>query len=187
MSSVELPKSPSQDYLTDDERAFLRRMLSDPAEFPTQLGDWMQEYVAVHGEFTLAQVKSQSQFLPNVSIVAESQSGAPAQPNYGDLTTVGPQLTNLAAGKYLCIYGWQASTPLSALQKVRLSLNGVGDDLSRTTVTKFNPALTEPVFAQRAYIIDAPLPSNDVKMEYQDFFLDGAYFSTRFLVGLRLS
>lgn len=184
--------SPSLDSLTDAERLDLRRFLQFPEEFPPVFVSWLSEKVAVDGHFTTSQVDAFKQYLPQFSVIPTGESGAPNQPNYGDLATVGPKLEGLAAGKYLALYGFSlvGDDGSGTLAKAGISINGA-TPVEADTVPMLRPNplnLPIPQSAAIARVYDLPLPSNSLKLQYQDFFAgDAGVFANRFLITLRVS
>lgn len=191
MSTVPEPsRQPAKEFLTPEEREILRRFLKDAAEFPTELGSWVSEEIAVHGEFQRSQVEGLAAIYPRIAVVAAGETGAPNQPNWGDLTTPGPVVSDLAPGNYLCLYGFYMAGDdgSGTMGSTALQANGTTIAASSLTVLRFNPLLTNPLFAQRAYLVEGlDRPSNTIKMVYQDFFAgDVGTFQARFLITWRV-
>lgn len=58
MSNLEQPEAPREDeFLTQEERFQLKRLLSKPEEFPRELGAWITDYMGTNGFFQKSQVQ----------------------------------------------------------------------------------------------------------------------------------
>lgn len=93
------------DALTEQERAILQKLLSNPLEFPKEFKEWVSDYFATnvplipYGTF----LGSKLNIAKSGDYIATSQG--PGGLAYGDLATVGPSIIGIADGVYVVIWG----------------------------------------------------------------------------------
>ena len=104
--------------LNETQRADMDKMLGNPILFPKEFKDWMMDFVATN----IPLIPFSHLFGSHINIarsgnfVAASESKTAT--SYGDLATVGPQLTNLSDGTYLIAWGVRSRSRAS------ISVNG---------------------------------------------------------------
>ncbi len=102
---------------SEEVRDQAARLLSHPLHFPEEFKRWMGDFITTN----IPMIPFSHIFGAKLNIarsgdyIATSQSRVGA--GYGDLATVGPQITNLADGKYLIAFG------IKARQSASLSYN----------------------------------------------------------------
>ncbi len=97
----EFPAEPVRDEVA--------QLLSHPLHFPDEFKRWMGDYITVN----VPLIPFSHIFGSKVNIARSGNyvaaSETPSVPGtYGDMTTVGPQITGLADGKYLFAYGFKS-------------------------------------------------------------------------------
>lgn len=96
--------------------------LGHPLEFPPEFKQWLTEYVAQNvPKLPISQVFGFQ--LQRVRTDTVDTSQARSSTAYGDLTTVGPTLSDLANGWYLLIFGGNITGVNQG--RISVSLNGV--------------------------------------------------------------
>lgn len=139
MSSLEEPRQePDKDkYLTQPEREQLQRLLSQPEEFPRELGSWITDYVGTNAFLQKSQVQglpllnSQVQatleqmqtVLDTLSVIGTTYTDTPGTTitttSNGDVDLTGPSVS-VPAGTYFCfasaISSWQAGGTIGKLR-----------------------------------------------------------------------
>jgi hypothetical protein len=115
----------SPEALTD-----MQQKLSAPILFPKEFKQWLTDYVATN----IPMIPFSQIFGSHLNLARSgdhiSASESKTATSYGDLTTVGPQLTGLGAGTYLIMYGAYGRA------KASISFNGAAasDDDSFYTI-----------------------------------------------------
>lgn len=124
MSNLDTPPAgPDKDkYLTQPEREQLQRLLSQPEEFPRELGSWITDYVGTNAFLQ----KSQVQGLPllntqvadaletlettveTLSVIGTTYSDAAADSANVNNGVAADPVVAVPAGTYFCIYTAQA-------------------------------------------------------------------------------
>ena len=174
-------------YLTPDERASLRKVLSDPSEFPSLFGAWIAQYVALNGKVHPYQIAGLSRLTPRSDAVATSESRG-WNASYGDLATVGPQLDNLGSGTYLVMFS-ALVTHLEASVETHtsISINGAAPD-DDDGVEFFTTSNSNSYPVTRYQVLDLPLPSNTLKCQYKRIGsgATAAFWESRFLTAIRM-
>ena len=94
-------------------------LLAEPLHFPDEFKRWMLDYFAVNPP----QIPYSHIFGSRINLAREgnyvaAQESCASSATYVDLATVGPQLTNVADGKYLVMYG------ASSRGRTSISVNG---------------------------------------------------------------
>ncbi len=113
--------------MTEEDRKLLSKVLSKPLQFPENFKGWLSDYIAtnipklpishIYG-FKLEGVR----IAPTITTF-ESTSSA----TFGNLATVGPQLTGVADGLYLVFYGAKTFTTdfaLGTFSRMGIEVNG---------------------------------------------------------------
>lgn len=171
----ELAATPVKDVVTttlpEETRQTLDGLIGKPIFFPQEFKNWLMDYVAVniplipYGQILGAR---QNTGRSGVSITASEST---ASTSYTDLATVGPQLTNIADGTYLIMYGVRCRARAS------ISINGAAaSDDDSIWGEEASPAAT------RMKIVSlSNNNANTVKMVYES-----GTFSHRWLSIMRL-
>jgi hypothetical protein len=180
--AVGRPPQGKHDFLSPEERQFVKRILSHPEDLPTELGSWLVDYLAVNGsKIPVSQIEGFSRYVArNQTVLTEESTPSTT---YTDLATVGPSITGLATGQYQLQYGFMlglVSNVTSALMAP--SLNGStpsDDEAARTRVTETG--------VSRATLLAIPEGSNNtVTMKYRQEGGTIGYFSNRWLLLTRI-
>lgn len=103
---VKVPETATSDavLLSQQEAELARRILGNPAYFPEAFKSWVVQYMAVNQQLIPKSLIQGSLFgSSNVAEVATQESTSSA--SYTNLSTTGPQLTGLADGTYLLLFG----------------------------------------------------------------------------------
>ncbi len=99
-------------------RTEMEQLLSHPLHFPEEFKRWMGDFISTN----IPMIPFSHIFGAKINIARSgdyiSTSETKATTGYGDLPTVGPQITGLADGKYLIAFG------IKARQSASLSYNG---------------------------------------------------------------
>ena len=161
----------------------LRRLLSDPSEYPAELRTWIYEYLGVNPpQFIPSQVAGliQIQFSPVASVTASQTTASTA---YGDLATTGPGLSSMRKGRYFLVYGFFGVSSNSANAAMMApSANGATPSDREAAQTRN----TLPHTVMRATIVSLELPSNQVQMKYRASAGSTSTFNDRFLIAARI-
>jgi hypothetical protein len=175
------------DYLTADERAVRVRALTSPEDFPQKFGAWLANYVAINGKVNRHQIDGLSRLTPHTAEVLTSEAKS-WDATYGDLATVGPELTDLGKGTYLVMFGAEVLHQEASVESsMTVSINGA-TALSSDGVTYFTSSNSNWYALRRYIVLDLPLPSNTLVCKYRRVG-DGATtanFKNRSLVAIRV-
>jgi hypothetical protein len=158
------------DALTEEQRTDMQQKLSAPILFPKEFKQWLTDYVAVNIPLIpYSQIFGSHLNLArsgDTILASESRTAA----GYGDLTTVGPQVQNLAPGTYLVLYG------AFGRAKASISINGAAaSDNDSFSVTEASNA------GARGRFLSLPNDINSICMKYQP-----GTFANRWLFVIRL-
>lgn len=160
----------------------MERLLSAPIFFPDGFKDWVSDAFArdiplipytqfLGGRLNIA--KSGDYIVTN-----ESRSATA----WGDLTTVGPTVSNLADGSYLIIWGCTISSEEGLMG---VSINGADPSDDRAVGTAGASAIVSPAYA---YIADLKNNNNNtVQCKYRNVVGGGSNFRRRWLAVIRIS
>ncbi len=114
-----------REEISDEVRAEIELLLSHPLHFPDEFKRWMGDFVATNVPMIpfshIFGSRVNIARSGNTIITAETAPGG----TYGDMATVGPQITDIADGKYLLMYGARGR------DRTSISVNGataVDDD-----------------------------------------------------------
>lgn len=100
--------------LDESERAILEKILAKPLEFPEEFKGWLGDYIATNiPKLPISQVFGFKLEYANVATPVATQQRT-ASTTYVDLGTVGPELTQLANGYYLVLFGAFCDTAASS-------------------------------------------------------------------------
>lgn len=105
-SPVKVPGkgSPETIVLSTEEQQLATRLLGNPNYFPEAFKSWLVQYMALNSEqIPRSQIQGLSQFSARYASVNTNESRSSS--SYGDLTTVGPELTELSDGIWIFLYG----------------------------------------------------------------------------------
>lgn len=158
--------NPETDYLTNEERIQLRRLLSQPEEFPREFGSWIKEYISLNGEIQPFQVQGLSLRAPRTATVVTAENLG-FTTSYSDLATVGPKLEDLGKGTYLVFYSSSAiANEFGAEPWMSVSINGAtAVDLDSVHFHLSGSTGELPLF--RSLIVDLPLGNNTLLCKYK--------------------
>lgn len=173
--------------LDETERADMQALLAHPLDFPPEFKSWFADYVATNiPKLSVSQVfgfkVDRVQVATEITAAESTSSSA-----YVDLTTAGPQLTNLANGYYIVLFGCRVSAlagPSTANTRgiMSLSLNGSTPDDNDSAQTRFNPMFRSTLVRLTGNDV------NTIKAQYK-CVLAGATsitFERRFLAAMRV-
>ena len=179
--NVKVPDKGIETPLTPQEIELQRRLLGSPETFPDKLKSWLVEYVAVNGALIpSSQIQGFSQLTPIQSQVLTNEGTSST--SYTNLATTGPEVTGLADGTYLLIFGavFDSSGPDGYMSP---SVNGASPSDN-------DAAFQQPAAANRFNIARAVTKSiannnnNTITMKYR--VTSGApSFKYRWMVALR--
>ncbi len=122
------------EFPDEETRQQIGELLSHPLHFPDEFKRWLGDFVSVN----IPMIPFSHIFGAKVNLARSGDyiaaSETKATSGYGDLPTVGPQITNLADGKYLFAFG------IKSRQKASLSYNGSApSDEESITANESNP------------------------------------------------
>lgn len=186
MSTTETAGGGDQ-YLTPEERASLQRILSDPAEFPREFGAWIVDYLGQNATLQPFQVEGLALTAPRTDVVLTQESRG-WNASYGDLATVGPQLTELGSGTYLVIFSCEAQNQEAGVEThMSVSINGAAaTDADGVTLFTSSVSLNAPI--TRFLVLNLTLPKNSLKCQYKRIGTGAttALFKSRTLIAIKV-
>ena len=188
MSTIEQPgENPEEDkYLSQEERDQLRRLLSQPAEFPREFGAWIQEYFSVNGSISQSQVQGLAALGVFSDYVASEAGEVTAFTTYGDLATPGPVLFGLRDGRYIFLYGAQTVITSGSNDHAILSPSFNGVPASDTdSALAYLPAVQNHHTPMTARLKTLTNGNNTVVMKYRTNTGASIAFLRRWLIGIR--
>ena len=182
-----LVPEPNPDYLTEEERSTRARALTSPEDFPERFGAWLKEYVALNGKVNTHQIEGLSLRRPRSADVLTNENKTFSS-TYGDLATVGPELTDLGRGTYLVMFGAEVLHQEADVEtSMSISINGA-TALSADGVTYSTSSNSNRYPLRRYIVLDLPLPSNSILCKYRRIGsgATGADFRNRYLTAIRV-
>ena len=187
MSTPEATGGVSDQYLTQEERASLQRILSDPSEFPREFGAWIVDYLGLNAELQPFQVEGLSLTAPRTDTI-QTQESRGWDSSYGDLATVGPQLTELGSGTYLVIFSCEVQNQEAGVEThMSISINGAtATDADGVALFTSSVSLNAPI--TRFIVLNLTLPKNTVKCQYKRIGNGAtvALFKSRTLIAIKV-
>jgi hypothetical protein len=98
------------DFLTPQERRDLQRNLGFPEDLPREFKSWMLDYISTNGlEIPVSQLRGFTGFQPKIGLAADT-----SDTDSGTYVDVGgAELTDIGAGSYLFLFGYQRSDIVS--------------------------------------------------------------------------
>lgn len=210
MSSLEEPRQePDKDkYLTQPEREQLQRLLSQPEEFPRELGSWITDYVGTNAFLQKSQVQglpllnsqvqtaldtletlvtqvAASQITATTASVTTSQSTTSG--SYTDLATAGPTVSGLDDGIYVVQFGAACWNTAGGSDGAECSMSVNGAAASSTDMISCY-GITNPISLSRSIFktVSAGAGSNSFTMKYKIANGGTAVFEGRWIVALKI-
>lgn len=115
----------------------VRSVLSDLLNLPPQFMDYTVQYAALNPlPIPVSQLTGYSSQVPQSATPIETTETTTSD-SYVDLSTAGPQLTNLPDGHYTVVYGACASTDTASVGAIMsIDVNGVGAADADSTETQ---------------------------------------------------
>lgn len=171
-----------------------KEYLKNPILFPEEFTTWITDFYATNIPkipvsqilgFAIHKIKSVDTIgtePTNSSSYASFCEGVTANPSgWVDLATDGPELTGLANGYYLCMYGAFTYGNTGAV-RVGISKDGgtPADDEAMVTAAGHN---------MRLFLVDFSQGNHDhtLKMKYENTGAFGAWFSSRWVHAVKVS
>lgn len=177
------PSKGPEEYLTVDERSFLRRYLSHPEDLPPEFQSWLVDFIAVNiPQIPISQIVGFSQFTANQSQILASESTTST--SFADLTTLGPQVSGLSAGQYLLLYGATGENSAGSHAYISVSVNGAA-------AVDADAAVVEPISTtmdftlMRAVTKTVDEASNSFTLKYKVGAGTGTFYN-RWMIVLRI-
>lgn len=133
-----------------------------PDLIPQTFLAYLVDYIQTNAQIVASQIAGTilTSITPASSVTAAESTTATA---YGDLATVGPNLTALAAGRYIVLQGAQAKISSSADQAfMSVAVNGTASDNDAAVTANVDPASIATLSLQ-----SLTAQSNTIKAQYR--------------------
>lgn len=163
------PRAPIGEELTEGEMKLLKKLLSNWLLIPDAFKVAAADYVSQNSLLPISQVQGFTQFVAQSDKILDGTNATTTSTTYTDLSTVGPQLTGLAAGQYLFFYGFTGGgTTGGLITYASLSFNG-----GSPSASDFAEVFSGPGPSVGSYSVMGLTPktltgsNNTVKMQYK--------------------
>lgn len=174
-------------------RTQMMALLADPiSNVPAEFKKWLEDYFAINGQdIPVSQISGFTQFTAQVA-AASATTQTRTVTSWGDLATVGPQLTGIPDGSYIIAFGcqaWNDTTGGSA--EMCYQANSVTVDNTQKCLTFFDQRFGTSIMRMSAVTLSNS-GNNTITAKYQCSGVGGApvgtaNFGNRWMIALRYS
>lgn len=175
--------------LSEQEAQLAARILSNPSYFPESFKSWIVQYLSLNGEqIPRSQIQGLSQQTARYSAVDTNESRSSS--SFGDLSTVGPELTELSDGNWIFLFGAEFraisdGTDYSA--DMGLSINSAAVDTADSNHQGMDGILGVEMMSSRAvYKTIANNNNSTVTCKYKSNGTDTFEWRYRWLIGIKV-
>ena len=174
------PRAPDGEELSPFELDLLKKITLNPRLWEDKAKVWIADYVSQNSLLPIGQVQGFTQFVANAAPTIVTLEGR-ANVAYGDLATVGPTLSNLAAGTYLVFFGCQMipSGGETGIASVSLNAAAASDD-NGINVSGGN------ISTSRAISVTFTTTANTLQMKYRTGGGANVDFAKRWMIALKV-
>lgn len=186
MSNIDVSTGP-ENYLTPEERETVKRLFASPEDFPREFGAWIVDYINLNAQLQPFQVQGLSLQTPRTATVNTAETRG-WDASYGDLATVGPELTDLGSGIYLILFSGEVQNFEAGVESsMSISINGA-TALETDGVTVFTSSISLNAPLVRFIVLTLDKPKNTIRCQYRRVGSGAttATFRKRNLVAIRI-
>lgn len=186
--TVKAPAKGDDAWLSPQETEFWQRGLRHPEAFPQEFWTAVIQKVALDGQpIPRSQVQGLTQFSGRFARVDTGQTRSSG--SYGDLATVGPELTELADGTYVFFFGCRidAISVGDFSADVSIQVNSTAAVDADAIHMGINALTGSQISSSRA--VSKTIANNNnstVTVKYKSNGVDTLTFADRWLIGLKV-